>query len=169
MLFPVKFFDFDSELFVLLFLHIQFLLHLNVLFLLFLEHFLGFIAFPGVRLSFLQFPLKLKQEALVLASLLFFLGIHYGQLVVLILHVVNQQVLLLEFLLYDFKFFRVCEGIFTLYYFFQLVTQTGALVHVHFHLDFYLCYFSALYVPFESFNFVAFDKDSLLHILDFSL
>ena len=99
----------------------------------------------------LHFLHKLSQ----LSVFFVFLLKHAKDFLVFYLHLLNNHVSLLEFLLDDLKLLRIRESIFWLDDLLELFSKSNAFIHVH--LDFNLCFMSPriLYVPLQKFNLVS--------------
>lgn len=80
---------------------------------------------------------------------------HAKDFLVFYLHLLNNHVSLLEFLLDDLKLLRVCESIFWLDDLLELFSKSNAFIHVHLYLN--LCFMSPriLDVPLQKFNLVS--------------
>jgi hypothetical protein len=71
------------------------------------------------------------------------------------LQLLDHQVSLLELLFYYLEFLWVCKSVFGFNNFFELLSQSNALVHVHLNFDFCLVGPCVLNVSLKQFNFIS--------------
>lgn len=104
-----------------------------------LPEFIGFLS--GMQL-FLLFALDFRKYVPQLPVLLVLLLESLGQFLVFQLELLDHGVLLGELGFDVLQLFRVCEGVFTLDYIFELMSKSGAFVSVHLHFHFQFCHLS---------------------------
>ena len=88
---------------------------------------------------------------------------------VLLLHLSDHSIPLLEFLLDYFEFLWVCKRILGTNDFFKLMSHASALFHVKFHLNFHFLLSCASDVSFESLNLVTAPLILVLQVFNLSL
>ena len=107
-----------------------------------------------VRLGLLHSPFHVLDELCQLPIFIVFLLEGDRNVTVLLLHLGDHGVPLLELLLNYFEFLWVRERVLRSDHLFKLKSQAGALLHVKFHLNFHFLLASAPDVSLEGFNLV---------------
>ena len=86
------------------------------------------------NLGLIYVNLHFLNKLLELLSFNFFLLEAFGQVAIVLLHLGDNCITLLEFFFDNFKLLRISKGIFRLDYFLKLASQTRALLHIKLNL-----------------------------------
>ena len=151
-------------------LHFQnFLSHFVNFPLIFLKVFLGSACSFNLWLGFSHSAFHLLDKLGKLSVLLIFLLQCTHYFLIFNLQLLDHQVSLLELLFDYLKFLWVCKSVFGFNYFFELLSQSDALVHVNLNFDFGLVGPCILNVSLKQFNFISSCIEFELLVPNFSL